>query len=104
MKYISRLSDEELTELYKMFMGECAEIVSLEITRFDDSICLDGYIKIPDDGEGAEGGMIEVDDNYEITDYNVRVYCHSGSLTIAFREYMYEKFGDEYAKDFLFSQ
>jgi hypothetical protein len=102
MKYVTQLSDEELTEIYKMFMGEGADFVSLDITRFDDSISLDGYIKIPDDEEEAENGMIEVEDNYEITDYNVKVYCHSGYVTKEFREFMYKKFGDEYAKDYLF--
>lgn len=102
MKYGNKLTDEELTELYKSLLGENDEFVDLSITRDDYSIGLEGHIKIPDDDEDAIDGMIEIDEDYEITDYNIKAFHHSGNMTKRFREYMYEKFGNEYAVDYLF--
>ena len=99
MKYISKLTDDELTEIFKSFMADDEEFVSLEITRFDNDISLEGVVKIPDDEMPNE--MIEVEDSYELTDFNVGVYSHSGDVTKRYREYMYNKFGNEYAKDYL---
>lgn len=45
---------------------------------------------------------IIIDGDYEITDYDVKVYHHSRNCTPDYREWMYKKFGDEYAKDYLF--
>lgn len=101
MKYANRLTDDDLMELYKIFAGDGAEIVSLDITRSKNGIALEGFIKIPDDEEGSEDGMIEVDDDYEITDFDVRIYHHSGNLTKEYRTFMYKRFGNEYAKDYL---
>jgi succinyl-CoA synthetase beta subunit len=103
VKYASRLSEDELKTLYQIFVGKEANVISLDISQFDNSICLDGTIEIPDDEEETKSEMIEVEDNYEINDYNVKVYCHSGYVTKEYREFMYEKFGDEYARDYLLS-
>lgn len=46
--------------------------------------------------------VVILDDDYELDDYNVKVYHHSENVTKEYREYMYKKFGDEYAKDYLF--
>lgn len=99
MRYANKLSDNELETLFKIFMGDDEEFVSLEITRFEGSIDLCGVIKFPD-GEYPDE-MIEVDDRYESTDFNVDIYNHSGDCTHRYREYMYKKFGDEYARYFL---
>ena len=48
MKYANRLSDEELRVLYQLFTDSDATIKELTITRFDNSICLDGVIEIPE--------------------------------------------------------
>lgn len=103
MKYANKLTNNELIELYKSFMSKDDEFVSLDITRCEDSISLEGYIKIPDDEEDAIDGMIEIDEDYEITDYTIKAFHHSGNMTKQFRMYMYKKFGDEYAKDYLLS-
>ena len=79
MKYADKLTDEELTELYKSFMGDNDEFVSLCITRDESSIALEGYIKIPDDEK--EGEWMEIDEDYEITDYTIKAYHHSGNMT-----------------------
>lgn len=101
MKYINKLTDEELTDLYKLFLGKDDEFVDLTIIRYENSIDLEGHIRILDNEEGAINGMIEIDEDYEITDYNIKVFHHSGDMTKLFREYMYKKFGSKYAKDYL---
>lgn len=107
MKYASRLTDEELRELYKLFTDSDATIIELNITRGDDSIGLEGIIEIPEYEEDIlkenPDATITIDDDYEITDFSVRVFHHSGECVGIFREFMYEKFGNEYAKDFLFA-
>ena len=99
MKYANRLTDEELTEIFKLFMADDEEFVSVDIDRYDYEINLEGIVRFPDDDEPGE--MLEVEDSYELTDFNVKVYTHSGNVTKRYREYMYNKFGEEYAKDFL---
>lgn len=99
MKYANILTDNDLLEIYKLFIGSEDDFVSLEITRFNNSINLDGVIKIEDPENPNE--MIEIDDCYEISDYNVKVYDHSGSIKKIYRKYMYNRFGNKYAEDFL---
>ena len=106
MKYANRLTDEELRELYIMFTDSNAKINELNITRDEDSIGMEGYIEIPEWEEDRlkedPNAVVVIDDDYEITDYDVTVYHHSGNCTPDYREWMYKKFGDEYAKDYLF--
>lgn len=101
MKYINQLTDEELTDIYKLFLASDGEFVSLEIGRFDDSIELTGIVKEPDDE--CEGEMLELEDDYSLTDYTVAAYHHSGGASCQreFREWMYKKFKIKYAKEFL---
>ena len=101
MKYANKLTDEELTCLYKSFLGKDDEFVDLIITRDENSIALEGHIRIPDDEEDAIDGMIEIDEDYEITDYSIKAFHHSGNMTRVFKEYMYKKFKNRYAKDYL---
>ena len=106
MKYINRLTDNELRELYKLFADSNATIKELTITRCDDSISLEGFIEIPEYEKELlkenPNATIIVDDDYEITDFYVKVFHHSGSCIKTFRKFMHEKFGDEYARDYLF--
>ena len=105
MKWVSKLTDEEITEIYKSFMGETDKFVDLSITRSEDDITLQGHIRIPEsDADYAdEDGMCEIDEDYSITDFYVKAYHHSGNMNNKFRKYMYKKFGTKYAKDYLFS-
>ena len=107
MKYANRLSDEELKELYQLFTDSDATIKELNITRDDSSISLEGIIEIPEYEEELlkenPHATIVTDDDYEITDYNVKEYHHSGDCILDYRKWMYKKFGDEYAKDYLFN-
>lgn len=107
MKYASQLTDEELKEIYQLFTDSDAIIKDLTITRFNNSITLDGVIEIPEYEEELlkenPNAIIITDDDYEIDDYNVKEYHHSGDCTPDYRKWMYKKFGNEYAKDYLFS-
>lgn len=107
MKYANKLSEKELRELYTLFTDSDAKIYSLDISKDEYTISLDGQIEIPEWEpeylkEDPDATLI-VDDNYEIDDYYVKVYDHSGSCTSIYREWMYKKFGDQYAVDFLLS-
>lgn len=105
MKYADKLSDEELKEIYQLFTDSDAKINELHITRSDNSIGLEGSIEIPEYEEEIlkenPNATLIIDDDYEIDDFNVKVYHHSGNVTKEYREYMYKKFGNEYAKDYL---
>lgn len=105
MKWITKLTDDELIELYKSFMGKDDKFVDLTITRDESDITLEGHIRIPesDVDYADENGMCEIDEDYSITDFYVKAYHHSGNMNNKFREYMYKKFGAKYAKDYLFS-
>ncbi len=107
MKYANRLTDEELREVYGLFIDSDGKINELNITRDEYSIGLEGYVEIPEFEkdrlkEDANATLI-IDDDYEITDYDVKVYHHSGNCTSDYRKWMYNKFGDEYARDYLFN-
>lgn len=107
MKYANRLTDEELREVYGLFIDSDGKINELNITRDEYSIGLEGYVEIPEFEkdrlkEDANATLI-IDDDYEITDYDVKVYHHSGNCTLGYRKWMYNKFGDEYARDYLFN-
>ena len=105
MKYANRLTDKELKELYQLFTDSDATIKELTITRFDDSISLEGFIEIPEYDEELlkenPNATITIDDDCEIDDYNVKVFHHSGDCNLDYRKWMYKKFGNEYAVDYL---
>lgn len=105
MKYANKLTEEELRELYLLFTDEGAKINELNIVKDDYSIALEGYVEIPEFDEEIlkenPNATIVTDDDYELDDFYVKVYHHSGNVTKEYREYMYKKFGDEYAKDYL---
>ena len=107
MKYANRLTDEELREVYGSFIDSDGKINELNITRDEYSIGLEGYVEIPEFEkdrlkEDANATLI-IDDDYEITDYNVKEFHHSGDCTPDYRKWMYNKFGDESARDYLFN-
>ena len=108
MKYANKLTEEELRELYLLFTDEGAKINELNIIKDDVSIALEGYVEIPEFEEEIlkenPNATLIIDDDYELNDFNVKVYHHSGDLTKVYREYMYKKFGNEYAKEYLLGQ
>ena len=48
MKYANRLTDEELREVYGLFIDSDGKINELNITRDERSIGLEGYVEIPE--------------------------------------------------------
>ena len=68
-------------------------------------VSFEGVIEIPEYEEELlkenPHATIVTDDNYEITDYDVKEYHHSGDCTPDYRKWMYKKFGNEYAVDYL---
>lgn len=107
MRYANRLTDEELGEVYNLFIDPDGKVNELNITRGEHSIELKGYVEIPEFEKEIlkeyPNATIIIDNDYEITDYDVKVYCHYGNCTPDYRKWMYTKFGDEYARDYLFN-
>lgn len=107
LEYANQLTDEQLEEIYQLFLCEDERLVYLDISRYDDEICLNGKIEIPEFEEEylAENpdATIIADNDYALSDYNVNIYHHSGDLTPVYRKYMFETFGTSYALDYLFN-
>lgn len=107
LKYANQLSDGQLTEIYQSFLCEDDKIVYLDISRYDDEICLDGKIEIPEFEEEHlkvnPHATLVVDNDYALSDYSVKIYHHSGNLNKIYRKYMFDTFGTDYALDFLFN-
>lgn len=108
MKYANRLTDGELREIYSLFIDSDGKINELNIRRSESSINLEGYVEIPEFEEERlkedSNATIIIDDDYEITDYDVAAYHSSRNCTQCYRRWMYNKFCDEYAKDFLLDE
>ena len=104
LKYANRLTDEQLKEIYQLFLCEDDKIILLDISRYDDEICLDGKIEIEEEYLKVNPhATLVVDNDYVLSDYNVKIYHHSGNLNEIYRKYMLKTFGADYALDFLFN-
>lgn len=107
LEYANQLTDEQLKEIYQLFLCEDEKILYLNISRYDDEICLDGKIEIPEfEDEYLKAnphGTLTVDNDYTLSDYDVTIYHHSGNLNEIYRKYMLKTFGMGYAVDFLFN-
>ena len=104
LRYANRLTDEQLKEIYQSFLCEDDKIVLLDISRYDDEICLDGKIEIEEECLKVNPhATLVVDNDYVLSDYNVKIYNHSGNLNEIYRKYMLKTFGTDYALDFLFN-
>lgn len=104
LRYANRLTDEQLKEIYQSFLCEDDKIILLDISRYDDEICLDGKIEIEEECLKVNPhATLVVDNDYVLSDYNVKIYHHSGNLNEIYRKYMLKTFGTDYALDFLFN-
>lgn len=104
LRYANRLTDEQLKEIYQSFLCEDDKIILLDISRYDDEICLDGKIEIEEECLKVNPHeTLVVDNDYVLSDYNVKIYHHSGNLNEIYRKYMLKTFGADYALDFLFN-
>jgi hypothetical protein len=99
MEFADRLTDTELRSLYQKF-AEAENIVRVKITRTPDDISLDGTVEVKLD----TGQTIRTEDCYTLTDFDVVAHNHDGNILVnrIYREYMYGKFGEEYARTYLF--
>lgn len=105
LKYANQLTDEQLKEIYQLFLCEDDRIIFLNISRYNDEICLNGKIEIPE----FEDEYLKVnphatsivDNDYDLSDYNVKSYHTSGCFSEIYRKYMLERFGTDYAVDYL---
>lgn len=104
LRYANRLTNEQLKEIYQSFLCEDDKIILLDISRYDDEICLDGKIEIEEECLKVNPhATLVVDNDYVLSDYNVKIYHHSGNLNEIYRKYMLKTFGADYALDFLFN-
>ena len=104
LRYANRLTNEQLKEIYQSFLCEDDKIVLLDISRYDDEICLDGKIEIEEECLKVNPHeTLVVDNDYVLSDYNVKIYHNSGNLNEIYRKYMLKTFGTDYALDFLFN-
>ena len=104
-KYANRLTDEQLKEIYQLFLCSDDKIVYLDISIYEDEISLNGKIEIPEFEDEYlktnQHATLIIDNDYALSDYNVRSYHTSGHFSEIYRKYMLKKFGTDYAVDFL---
>nr|DAI07964.1 MAG TPA: hypothetical protein [Caudoviricetes sp.] len=98
MKWINKLKDKDLEELYSFFNGENFKIIEFNIVRSKHCIELCGKTEFV----CGDRKYSITDDDYRISDFHAQAYNRSGDTTLEYRLFMYKKFGDEYARDFLF--
>lgn len=101
LEYAKQLTDEQLREIYKLYLNDGEKILALDICRKDDKIILCGKIEIsyltdiPDE-------KIIIDNDYCL-EVNIYHHRHCEKNTSIYRKYMFETFGMSYALDFLFN-
>lgn len=99
VKYLKQLSDAEKLEFLRIVTPEAQEPVHVTNTGF-------GYIFIKVQAPiFVDDEKIFVDDSYEMTDYKIEPYEWSGNIQneiIKYRQAMYNRFGEQYALDYLF--
>jgi hypothetical protein len=120
MKFVTRLTDNELKDLFKKLVPKKGKIKKLKIKRDSKGVWLKGILqfpvslldKNPELREIAEEKDMYFEESYKfrLTDFDAKeisfdnlVSPESSKATIIYREYMFTKFGPEYARDYLFS-
>lgn len=107
MKYLDQLTDKELENYYKSNLLEKeAKIKEIKITRTRTEVELYAVVEVPEFEEDlkAEQDTTELEDLITFTDYEVIEGRIQRKATKEYRKYMYQKFGIQYAEDFLFSE
>jgi hypothetical protein len=121
MKFVTRLTDNELKDLFKKLVPKKGKIKKLKIKRDSKGIWLKGILQFPvslldKDPELREiaeekNGYFEVSYDFRLTDFdakkifldNLVLSPESKKATIIYRKYMYKKFGSKYSEKYLFS-
>ena len=101
LKYANQLTDEQLKEIYQLFLEDGDKILALDISRYDDKITLCGKIEISDLNDLPDEKII-IDNDYYL-EVNIYHHRHCEKNTSIYRKYMLETFGLSYALDFLFN-
>ena len=83
-----------------------AKIKEVKITRTRTEVELYAVVEVPEFEEDLkdENETTELEDLITLTDYEVIEGRIQRKATKEYRKYMYEKFGKEYAEDFLFTE
>lgn len=105
LEYASQLTDEQLREIYQLFLDDGDKILALDIYRDDDEIFLHGKVAIVAKRLAAiPDATVIIDNDYylEVNIYNHH-HFYSEKFNEIYRKYMFETFGLSYALDFLFN-
>lgn len=103
LEYANQLTDEQLKEIYQLFLDDGDKILALGIYRNGDEIILRGKVEILDLGAIPDATVIIDNDYYlEVNIYDHH-HFHSEKFNEVYRKYMFETFGLSYALDFLFN-
>lgn len=107
MKYLDQLTDKEIENYYKTKLLEPeAKIQDIKITRTRTEVELYAVVEVPEFEEELkdENETTELEDLITFTDYEVIEGRIQRKATKEYRKFMYEKYGKQYAEDFLFSE
>lgn len=107
MKYIEKLTDQEILEYYKNNLLEPeGKIKESKITRTRTELEIYTVVEVPEFEKElkTEQKTTELEDLITFTDYEVIEGRIQRQATKKYRKFMYEKFGKQYAEDFLFSE
>lgn len=107
MKYLDQLTDNELIEYYKNSLLEPeGKVKEVKITRTRTEVELYAVVEVPEFEEELKSvqATTELEDLITFTDYEVIEGRIQRKATKEFRKYMYEKFGNSYAEEFLFAE
>ena len=99
--YVNQLTDEQLKEIYKLYLNDGEKILALGIYRDDDKITLCGKIGTSD-LKGIPDEKIIIDNDYYL-EVNIYHHRHCEKNTSIYRKYMFDTFGISYALDYLFN-
>ena len=98
-KYLEKLTDQEKLEMLRLVTPEAQEPAETSSNNF-------GYIVIKVQAPiVADDEKFLVDDVYEMTDYTIEPCEWGGNIhdeIIEYRKAMYNRFGEQYALDYLF--
>lgn len=105
LEYASQLTDEQLREIYQLFLNDGDKILALDIYRDDDEIFLHGKVEIDTKRLAAIPDATVIIDNDYYLEVNIYDHHHfySEEFNEIYRKYMFETFGLSYALDFLFN-
>lgn len=105
LEYASQLTDEQLREIYQLFLDDGDKILALGIYRDDNKISLRGKVEMGTKRLAAIPDATVIIDNDYCLEVNIYDHHHfqNEKFNEIYRKYMFETFGMSYALDFLFN-